>query len=66
MNCRKASCLPICAGAIEPLASPGAAPPPILNPSLATNEFSGDPFTISSNRSVSVSNFIFSNSLEIL
>ena len=35
-----ASCLPICAGAIEPLASPGAA---ALKPSLARRPASGEP-----------------------
>ena len=60
-----AVCLPICAGAIALLASPGAAPPPTLKPSLADIESSGDPATISSNRSVKVSNLTFSNSLEI-
>ena len=66
VNCFKACCLPICAGAIAPLASPGTAPPPTLKPSLAVKPCSGEPLRISSKRSVSVSALIFSNSLEIL
>ncbi len=65
VNFFSASCLPICAGAIAPLASPGAAPPPTLEPSRAPSVSSGEPATIlakSSNRS---SGLILRNSPEI-
>ena len=58
-----ASCLPICAGAIAPLASPGSPPMPL--PSLAAKYSSGEPLTMSGSLSESASMPSFSNSLEI-
>src|SRR6185312_5799463 len=66
VNCASASCLPICAGDIAPLASPGAEPPPILKPSLALCPSSGEPPTTSANFSTNASGLILSNSAEIL
>ena len=65
VNCLSASCLPICAGAMAELASPGPAPPPIRKPSVEACPSSGDPATNSAKRSFSISGFILSNSLEI-
>src|SRR3546814_862148 len=65
VNCFRASCLPIWAGAIAPLASPGTAPPLSDDPSCAASASSGEPPTISANPSVSVSTLIFSNSREM-
>ena len=58
----RASCLPMAAGAMAPLASPGAAPPPVCEPSLACSADSGEPPTILAKLSVSCSSLIFSNS----
>ena len=65
-NCLRASSLPIWAGAIALLASPGTAPPPTWKPSRALSFSSMEPLTTSSNFSVSVSSLTFSNSLLML
>ncbi|MCY1448158.1 hypothetical protein D9M71_648120 [compost metagenome] len=59
----RASCLPMAAGAMAPLASPGAAA--ALKPSLAPWPFSGESPTYSSKRSVSASTLSLSNSPEM-
>ena len=59
---RSASCLPIAAGGMAWLASPGV---PGANPSLATCPSSGEPLTMRAKSSVSVSTLTFSNSPEI-
>ena len=56
-NCRSASCLPICAGAIAPLASPGAPAPPTLEPSAADSAASGELARILVKSSASASAF---------
>ena len=61
----RASCLPMAAGAMAPLASPGTAPPPTWKPSLADSALSGEPSTIWAKRSVSASSLILVNSLDI-
>ena len=62
-NFFSASCLPIAAGAIAPLASPGS--PPTPEPSLARRFSSGEPAMILANSSASTSGLIFSNSFEM-
>ncbi len=52
--------MPICAGAIASLASPGAA-----EPSVVPSRSSGEPLTMRANSSVSVSDLIASNWREI-
>ena len=42
MNFFSASCLPMAAGGMAPLASPGTAPPPTVEPSLADMAASGE------------------------
>ena len=63
-NRRSASCLPICAGAMAPLASPGAAGAS-AEPSYAPSFSSGEPATMSPKRSPSASGPILSNSREM-
>ena len=50
------------AGAIAPLASPGTAPPPTCEPSVAPSALSGDLPTIWAKRSVKASSLILVNS----
>ena len=57
-----ASCLPMAAGGMAWLASPGV---PAAKPSLAPWASSGEPLTMRAKSSVSVSTFTFSNSREI-
>ncbi len=62
VNFFSASCLPIAAGAIAPLASPGAAPPAAPEePSLAPCPSSGEPAMIFGRLSDRSSTFSFSN-----
>ncbi len=61
-NRARASCLPMTAGAMAPLVSPGAAPP--VEPSLADRLSSGEPPTIFWNSSVNASSLILANSRE--
>ncbi len=65
VNLRSASCLPIAAGAMAPLASPGAAPPAAPLPSLAVWPSSTEPATICARLSASSSGLTFSNWREI-
>lgn len=65
VNFFSASCLPIAAGAMAPLASPGAAVWPSEKPSLGNRPSSGEPATICAKCSLSAAGFSFSNSLEI-
>ena len=45
-NCARASSLPIAPGAIAPDASPGTAPPPVVEPSCGLSRSSVEPSTI--------------------
>ena len=58
-----ASCLPMAAGGMAPLASPGAAA--AAKPSLAPWASSGEPLTMRAKSSVSASTFTLANSREI-
>ncbi len=60
-NCFSASCLPICAGAIAPLASPGVPTEPTCDPSAAPSAASGELARILAKSSVSASAFTWRN-----
>jgi hypothetical protein len=64
-NFASASPLPIAAGAISLEVSPGAAPPPVCEPSFGVIRSSGEPAVASSNSSASASGLIFWNSGEM-
>src|SRR6266850_2096711 len=64
-NFARASCLPICAGAIAPLCSPGETFPPTVDPSFAASASSTLPEVILENSSVSCSCFTFENSIDM-